>query len=91
MKRRKWNAPTQAMIVIAGLKGKPVAELCTESQIRQALYDQWRDQLLAQVAKAVDDPQRSRQEARLQQENARLKPLVGKLTLEGKTSHEQLA
>ena len=82
MKRRKWNAPAQAMIVIEGLKGKPVAPLCTEQQIRQSLYDQWRDQLLAQAAKAFEDPQRSRKEVRLQQENARLKPLVGELTLE---------
>ena len=33
MKRRKWDAHTKAMIVIEGLKGKPVAELCTEHQI----------------------------------------------------------
>jgi transposase-like protein len=38
MQRRKWNAHTKAMIVIEGLKGKPVAELCTEHQISQSLY-----------------------------------------------------
>jgi transposase-like protein len=91
MKRRTWNAHTKAMIVLEGLQGKPVAELCPEPQIRQSLYDQWRDQLLAQAAKAVDDPQRSRNEARLQQENARLKPLVGELTLERNKSDERLA
>jgi transposase-like protein len=37
MKRRKWDANTKAMIVIEGLKGKPVAELCTEHQISQSL------------------------------------------------------
>lgn len=82
MKRRKWDAHTKAMIVIEGLQGKPVAELCTKHQISQSLPYQWRDQLLAQAAKAVDDPQRSRKDARLQQENARLKPRVGALTLE---------
>ena len=59
MKRRQWNAHTNAMIVIKGLKGTPVAELCNEHQIRQSLYDQWRDQGLAQAAKAFDDPQRA--------------------------------
>jgi transposase-like protein len=82
MKRRKWDANTKAMIVIEGLKGKPVAQLCHEHQIRQSLYDQWRDQFPAQAAKAFDDPQHTRKEARLQQENARLKPLVGELTLQ---------
>jgi hypothetical protein len=31
MKRRKWNAHSKAMIVIEGLKGKPVAELCADA------------------------------------------------------------
>jgi transposase-like protein len=91
MKRRKWNAHTKAMIVIEGLKGKPVAELCTEHQISQSLYYQWRDQFLAHAAKAFDDPQRTRKEARLAQENVRLKPLVGELTFELKKSDERLA
>jgi transposase-like protein len=91
MKRRKWDAHTKAMIVIEGLKGKPVAELCTEHQISQSLYYQWRDQFLAHAAKAFDDPQRTRKEARLAQENVRLKPLVGELTFELKKSDERLA
>jgi transposase-like protein len=82
MKRRKWDAHTTAMLVIEGLQGKPVAELCTKHQISQSRYSQWRDQFLAQAAKAFDDPQRSRKEARLQQENARLTQRVGELTLE---------
>jgi transposase-like protein len=82
MKRRKWDGHTKAMIVIEGLKGRPVAELCTKHQISQSLSYQWRDQVLAQAAKAFADPQRSRKEARLQQEKARLKQLVGELTLE---------
>jgi transposase-like protein len=70
------------MIIIKGLKGEPVAELCTEHQISRSLYYQWRDQSLAQAAKAFDDPQSSRKEARLWHENARFKRLVGELTLE---------
>lgn len=88
MPRRKWAAKTKAVIVLEGLTGKPVAEMCTEPQISQSLYDQWRDQFLANAAQAFDDPQRTRQEARLEQENARLKPLVGELTFERKKSDE---
>jgi hypothetical protein len=30
MKRRTWDINTKAMIVIEGLKGKPIVDLCTE-------------------------------------------------------------
>lgn len=76
--------------MIEGLKGKPVAEICTEHQISQSLYYQWRDQFLTRAATAFEDPQRTLKEARLAQENARLKPLVGELTLELKKSDELL-
>ena len=81
MQRRKWDAKTKAMIVLEGLKGKPVAELCTEHQISQAQYYQWRDQLLAHAPTAVEVHEQSQRAARLSRENARLNTLVGELTL----------
>ncbi len=90
MHKRKWDAKTKAMIVMEGLKGKPVAELCTEHQISQSLYYQWRDQFLAHAAQAFEVHQHTRKEARLEQENARLKKLVGELLLELKKSDELL-
>ena len=50
-----------------------------------------REQVLAHAAKAFDDPQRTRKEARLERENARLKQLVGALTCELKKSDALLA
>ena len=88
MERRKWDAKTKAMIVLEGLKGKPVAELCNEHQLSQAQYYQWRDQFLAHAAKAFEVHEQSQREARLTRENARLKTLVGDLTLELKKSDE---
>lgn len=82
MRRRKWDAKAKALIVLEGLKGRSVAEICTEHQMSQSLYDQWRDQFLAHAAQVFEDPQRTRKEARLAQENPRLKPLVGELTFE---------
>lgn len=90
MHRRKWDAKTKVMIVLQGLQGKPVAEICTEHQMSQSLYDQWRDQFMAHATKAFEDPQRARQEARLEQEKTRLKQLVGELTCELKKSDELL-
>jgi hypothetical protein len=76
---------------IEGREGQSVAELCTAHQIRQSLYDQGRHQFLAHAANAFAVHQHTRKEARLAQENARLKQLVGALTLEFKKSDERLA
>jgi transposase-like protein len=81
MHRRKWSPKTKAMIVLEGLKGKPVAELCNAHQISQAQYYQWRDQFLAHAAQAFEVHERSQREARLVREHVRLKAFVGELTL----------
>jgi transposase-like protein len=90
MHRRQWDAETKTKMVIQGLQGRPVAELCNEYQISQSLYYQWRDQFLANASKAFDGQQRHRKETRLVRENARLKALVGELTLALKKSDERL-
>jgi transposase-like protein len=90
MQRRKWDAKTKAMIVLEGLKGKHVAELCNEHQISQAQYYQWRDQFLAHAPKAFEVYQDHQKEARLERENARFKKLVGELLLELKNNGEVL-
>jgi len=56
MKRRKWKPGQKALIVLEGLKGRPIGELCAEHEISQAQYYQWRDQLLANAAKALSRP-----------------------------------
>jgi hypothetical protein len=38
MKRRRWDATPTAVIVLEGLKGKPVADLCTAHHISQSQY-----------------------------------------------------
>ena len=81
MPRRHWDANTKAKVVIQGLQGKPVADICNEPQSSQSQYDQWRDQCLAHAAKAFEIPQHHQNEARLARANTRLQPLVGELTL----------
>lgn len=70
MKRRQWDAKAKARIVLEGLQGKLVAELCHEHQINQRQYYQWRDQFLANASKAFGVHQDAQQDARLAQENA---------------------
>ena len=43
MKTRKWSPKTKAKIVLDGLKGRKVADICNEHQISQSQYYQWRD------------------------------------------------
>jgi hypothetical protein len=82
MQRRQWDAQTNAMIVIQGLQGKPVAVICNAYQISPSPYDQWREQFLAPARHAFEVQPHGRQEVRLAQEHARLKKLVGELTWE---------
>ena len=60
MKRREWDPKKKAMIVLQGLRGKPIADLCIEHQISQAQYYQWRDQFLAGADRVFSsDPEKS--------------------------------
>ena len=78
MKRRKWDPKTKAMIVVEGLKGKQVADICIEHQISQAQYYQWRDQFLSNMYQVFTSD--DHREKFLTQENARLKRIIGDLT-----------
>jgi transposase-like protein len=88
MERRKWDPKTKAMIVLEGLRGKPVAEICIEHQISQTQYYRWRDHFLSNMNQVFrsDD----RKEMALTRENARLKRIIGDLTIELKKTEEWL-
>lgn len=88
MQRRKWDPKAKALIVLEGLKGKPVAEICAEHQISQTQYYQWRDQFLANASRAFVDTDKKEQQ--LSQENARLRKIIGDLTVELKKTEEWL-
>ena len=88
MKRRKWEPKTKAMIVVEGLKGKQVADICIEHQISQAQYYQWRDQFLANMYQVFNSD--DRREKALTRENAQLKKIIGDLTVELKKTEEWL-
>lgn len=87
-KRRKWDAKTKALIVLQGLKGRPVADICIEHQISQAQYYQWRDQFMKQLPKVFENTEHRQQS--LVRENDRLKKTIGELTVELKKLNEWL-
>jgi len=88
MKRRKWDSKTKAMVVLQGLRGKLVADICNEYQISQSEYYRWREAFLEKMPQIFDNT--DKKEERLLQENAKLKTLVGELTLELKKVNECL-
>lgn len=88
MNRRNWDPKTKAMIVMEGLKGKPISEICIEHQISQAQYYKWRDQFLSRIPHLFTDE--TRKERALTRENTRLKKIIGDLTVELKKTEEWL-
>lgn len=88
MKRRKWDPKTKAMIVVQGLKGKPVGEICLEHQISQTQYYQWRDKFLANAHQVFADNEKK--DELLTRENAHLRKIIGDLTVELKKTEEWL-
>ena len=81
MKRREWDPKTKALIVLQGLKGTVISELCNEHRISQAQYYQWRDQFLSNAAKAFDS-KADQAQMRLERENAKLKHMIGEMAYE---------
>ena len=86
MPRRRWDAQTKAIIVLQGLRGRAVADICAEHQISQSQYYQWRDQFIQKMPQVFMNTER-RQES-LVRENSRLKKVIGELTVELKKLNE---
>jgi len=86
MVKREWDTKQKAEIVLQWLKGRSVAELCAEHAISQAQYYQWREKFLTNMGKVFEDG--GKEEERLLRQNAKLKRVIGELTLELKKSDE---
>jgi len=88
MRRKKWESKRKWQVVLEGLKGWAVAEICTEHGLAQSQYYKWRDQFFTEGFKIFDVSQADQRQLYLERENKKLKGLVGELTLELKKSEE---
>jgi len=86
MKKRQWTSEQKLQIVMQGIKGRLVSEICNEYQINQSQYYLWRDQFLQNAGKIFEMPRAAQQQSRLERQNERLKAMVGELTMELKKS-----
>lgn len=91
MTKRKWSSQEKWLIVLEGIKGhRKVADICTDHGIAQSQYYTWRDQFLSEGPKVFEHGKIDKKQERLARENAKLKRLVGELTLELKKNDELL-
>jgi transposase-like protein len=90
MKKRTWDSKTKAKIVLEGLSGKPISELCSQYQISQNQYYQWRDKFLSESHRAFEGKAEGSELSRLKVKNQRLQQIIGALTVELKKSEDEL-
>lgn len=86
MKRRQFDSKLKAQIVLDGLRGRLLAEICNEYEISQSQYYRWRDQFLANAPEVFETQNKDKEKAKLKREVTKLKGLVGELTVELKKS-----
>jgi len=91
MKKRKWTSQEKLRIVLEGLSGQiEITKLCAKYKIAQTQYYQWRDHLLKFGHQAFETKNITKKEQHLQQENKKLKSIIGDLTVELKKSEFEL-
>lgn len=91
MKKRQWTSQQKLQIVLEGLSGQiEISKLCAKYQIAQTQYYQWRDQLLKFGNQAFEQKNISKKEQHLELEVAKLKRIIGDLTIELKKSEYEL-
>jgi len=91
MKRRHWDSKTKAKIILEGLSGKPISELCNHYQISQNQYYQWRDKFLSEAHRAFEGKENIGEVTRLKAKTQKLEQIIGVLTVELKKTEDELS
>lgn len=84
MKRRKWTPEGKLAVVLEGVAGRPVSEICAEHEISQSQYYRWRDQFFDGAHRAFVKNEQDSRVGKLERENVRLKALVAEFALDAK-------
>ena len=89
MRRRQWDSKTKTKIVLEGLSGRSVSEICSEYGIGQTQYYRWRDMFLSEAHRAFDSEKDGSEVQRLKKKAARYQQIIGALTVELKKSEDE--
>ena len=81
-KRRRWKAAEKSRIILEGLKGRPVADICIEHQISQSMYYSWRDQFVSNMGQAFETKKINQREAHQNLQIDKMKKIIADLTIE---------
>ena len=87
-KRRRWKSEEKSRIILEGLKGRPVADICIEHQISQSMYYSWRDQFLSNMGHVLETKKRNQREAYQNLQMDKMKKIIADLTIELKKNDE---
>ena len=87
-KRRQWKAAEKSRIILEGLKGRPVADICVEYQISQSMYYSWRDQFLSNMGQVFETKKIDQREAYQNRQIDKMKKIIADLTIELKKNDE---
>ena len=90
MKRRRWDSKTKTKIVLEGLSGRPVSEICNEYEIHQNQYYLWCDKFLSDAHIAFDSKKDTSELELLHRKNKELTQIIGSLTVELKKNRGRL-
>jgi len=88
MKRRKWDSKTKTKIVLEGLSGRPVSEICNDYGIHQNQYYGWRDKFLSEAHRAFESKRDGGELNRLRKKNQELEQIIGSLADELKKTED---
>ena len=88
MKRRRRDSKTKIRIVLEGLSGRAVAEICNDYGIHQNQYYTWRDRFLSEAHRAFESKKDGGEINFLRKKNQELKQIIGSLTDELKKTEE---
>jgi len=89
MKRRRWDSKTKTKIVLEGLSGRPISEICNAYEIHQNQYYNWRDKFLSEAHKAFESKREGGEVTRLRKKNRELTQIIGSLTVELKKTEDE--
>ncbi len=79
---RKWTSKEKFQVVMAGLKGRAVSDICNDYGITQSQYYSWRDVLLNDGEKLFERGGVDKEKERLDHQVRKLKETIGELTME---------
>ena len=82
MKRKMRTSQEKLEVMMAGIKGRKISDICTEYGINQTQYYEWRDKFLNGATSVFDDKRSVQSNTKLAEENRHLKELVADLSIE---------